>query len=546
MPGSKERILVVENDPMVADLISRQALTPLGYEVKVVADGNSALQATKDFAPDVVIANLNLPGLSGKDLMVALNSQVITFPVIMIAPGGKEKDVIQAFRLGASDYIGSPVREAELVSAVERALEQVRARQERHRLAMELQRTNKQLGKRVKELTTMFGIGKAVTSITSQDKLYEAIVEGALNITESDIGWLLIKDEVKDEFILTAHLNLPKSIAANMNNTWDDGLSSFVAKSGETFSIHGEALERFPVSAMGKSALVAPVNVNKQTIAVLTVMRKKDLEFKKSDVAMLEAVSDYASISMVNARLFQALDERAAILESAVESANENETAKNEIIQYIGQQLRTPLAAAQNSLDTYISDAGNKVNKKQLDMMKQTQSKIERAVEIVDAMEMLESLSVPKDLKDVNLNDLANQAVGFLEESAGEAGIKFKVIVPSQPQYVYVDADQIQLVFAALLSNAIKFSPAGGDVVIEVHPENSQLQVSIQDHGVGISKRDAERIFERFVQLNGAGSGLGIGLTMARAIVNAHGGKVWMESKIDAGSTFHFTLQSAG
>ncbi|MCH7664156.1 MAG: response regulator, partial [Chloroflexi bacterium] len=205
MPGPKERILVVENDPMVADLISRQVLAPLGYEVKIVADGSSALQAATDFAPDVVIANLNLPGLSGKDLMVGFSSQVITFPVIMIASVGKEKDVIQAFRLGASDYIGSPVREAELLSAVERALEQVRARQERRRLAVELQRANKQLGKRVKELTTIFGIGKAVTSITSQDKLYEAILEGALNITESEIGWLLIQDEVKGEFILTAH-----------------------------------------------------------------------------------------------------------------------------------------------------------------------------------------------------------------------------------------------------------------------------------------------------------------------------------------------------
>ncbi|MEK6255893.1 MAG: response regulator, partial [Chloroflexota bacterium] len=164
MPKPKERILVVENDPMVADLIARQALTPQGFEVKIVKDGGSALKQISAFKPDVVIANLELPGLSGKDLMVGLSSSEINIPVIMIAPKGKEKDVIQAFRLGASDYISSPVREAEVVSAVERAVQQVRARHERQQLSKQLQLTNKELEKRINELTTIFGIGKAVTS----------------------------------------------------------------------------------------------------------------------------------------------------------------------------------------------------------------------------------------------------------------------------------------------------------------------------------------------------------------------------------------------
>lgn len=395
MPVPKERILVVESDPIVADLIARQVLTPIGYEVKVVNDGGSALQEAIDFAPDVVIANLELPGLSGKDLMVGLSSQILTFPVIMIAPQGKEQDVIQAFRLGASDYIGSPVREAEVVSAVERALEQVRARMERRRLSMELHRSNKQLQKRVKELTTIFSIGKAVTSITSQDKLFEAILEGALNITESDIGWLLFQNEESGDYILRAHLNLPKSLAANMNKSWDDGLSSLVARSGETFSIHGDALERFPVSAMGKSALVAPVNVNKQTIAVLAVMRKKDIEYRAGDQAMLEAVSDYASISMINARLFQALDERAAYLQSAVENAKQKEFEKDEIIQHIAQELHAPLSSIQKGLATYISSQEGDFNEKQLEMLQDIQNEADHAIEVVEAITILDAHSQP-------------------------------------------------------------------------------------------------------------------------------------------------------
>src|SRR5512140_1578543 len=103
MSNSKDRILVVENDPVISDLIARQALQSLGYSVQTVEDATSAIPQTLQFSPDVLIVDLNLPGLSGKDFLVALGSQGISSPVIVIAPKGSEADIIQAFRLGASD-----------------------------------------------------------------------------------------------------------------------------------------------------------------------------------------------------------------------------------------------------------------------------------------------------------------------------------------------------------------------------------------------------------------------------------------------------------
>ncbi len=121
-----ERILLVENDPDISDLIARQALKPLGYQVDVVADAGSAIKKALQTPPDLVIANLNLPGLSGKDLLVALSSQGVHTPLMIIAEKGQEQDVIQAFRLGAADILLWPARDAEVVSAVERVLTQVR------------------------------------------------------------------------------------------------------------------------------------------------------------------------------------------------------------------------------------------------------------------------------------------------------------------------------------------------------------------------------------------------------------------------------------
>jgi DNA-binding response OmpR family regulator len=177
MKTPRERVLLVENDPDVSDLISRQTLQAIGYRVEVAREATTAIREAARFCPDVIIADLNLPGLSGKDLLVALNSQGVEVPVIILAQKGTEADLVQAFRLGASDYLLLPAREAEVVSAVERVLKQVRARQERESLAKQLKQTNDELHRRVRELTTIFAIGKAFTSVTDQQTLFEKIVE---------------------------------------------------------------------------------------------------------------------------------------------------------------------------------------------------------------------------------------------------------------------------------------------------------------------------------------------------------------------------------
>ena len=191
MKTSRERILLVESDPEISDLISRQTLQALGYQVKVVRSAETAIQEVTHFAPDVIITNLNLPDLSGKDLIIALTSKAIDAPVIVVAQKGKEENLVQALRLGATDYLLSPMREAEIVSAVERVFKQVRSRRERETLARHLKQTNDELQKRVRELTTIFSIGKAVTSVTNQRELFGKIVDGAVFITEADSGWLL-------------------------------------------------------------------------------------------------------------------------------------------------------------------------------------------------------------------------------------------------------------------------------------------------------------------------------------------------------------------
>jgi len=312
------RILVVDEDTEVLDLLANQVLIPLGYEVETESEGSRAIERALSYIPDLIIASLTIPGLSGKDLIVALRSQGVNVPVLVTANKGKEADAIQAFRLGALDYLVKPLRETEVVSALERALNELRLRNERQELADQLNESNRLLERRVRELTTLYGIGKVVTSTTDQNKLFSKLMDGSIYVSEADMGWMLLQDETSNQLILRAQQNLPAPFSNRMHKPWFDDITSLVMLSGQALSIHGEGLANYELAQFCSAVLIAPTKVRDQPIGVLCVAREEPMPFSERDQAMLEAVADYASISLVNARLFKALEARAKRLQDVV------------------------------------------------------------------------------------------------------------------------------------------------------------------------------------------------------------------------------------
>ena len=386
MKNSNERILLVESDPETSDLIARQTLQSMGYQVRVARTAAIAIQETARFSPDIIIANINLPDLSGKDLLVALTSQGFDTPVIILAQKGMETDIIQAFRVGATDFLLMPIREAEIVSAAERALKLVRSRRERENLAKQLKHTNDELKQRVRELTTIFAIGKAVTSITSMRELFDKIIEGAVYITGADSGWFLMREDTGKLFKLVAQRNLPESILEKINQPWDDGLSTLVALSGESLTVHGEPMERFKIAQLGKSAMVVPVKLRKQVVGLLVVLRKTPLPFSPGKKNLLEAVADYSSISLVNARLFRALENRARSLQNAVLYAQSADKEKMEILSNLQDETKPQIKEAKKALDSLLSGEFSDLNAEQKGLL---HSSIDNLQRIIDSLESI-------------------------------------------------------------------------------------------------------------------------------------------------------------
>jgi DNA-binding response OmpR family regulator len=368
-----ERILVIESDPDVSDLIARQALKPYGYQVSVAADSSNAIRQAIQLQPDVIIVNLGMPGLSGKDILVALSAQGISIPMIVLAETGMEPDVIHAFRLGASDYLMLPVREAEVISCVERALKQVREVRAREKLDAQIKLTNAELQRRVRELSTIFAVGRAVISITDQRVLFEKIVEAITTVTEADLGWLTLKDEKSRTFILASHRKLPEAWAKKMGQPLDDGLGTLVAMSAETLDIHGQAMEKFKISVLGKAAMVVPVKARNEAIGLLTVVRKADRPFGESEHTLANAIADYASISMVNAHLFRALAQNA-------ETAQALAKGKNDQLQSLRQEIQNNLTTVLYPLDLMLGEKMGSLTVEQKQALGSMQTSIKKLV----------------------------------------------------------------------------------------------------------------------------------------------------------------------
>jgi signal transduction histidine kinase len=137
-------------------------------------------------------------------------------------------------------------------------------------------------------------------------------------------------------------------------------------------------------------------------------------------------------------------------------------------------------------------------------------------------------------------------AVTSLEHLAREAGIRVEVKTPDEPIRIVADEGRVHQVVVNLLSNAFKFSPRGGTVRVLMRPDKGGVRVGVRDEGCGIAASDQPRLFTKFTQLDTGttrrASGAGLGLVISRAIVEAHGGRIWATSRLGEGSTFTFWL----
>ncbi len=220
---------------------------------------------------------------------------------------------------------------------------------------------------------------------------------------------------------------------------------------------------------------------------------------------------------------------------------------KDEFVAVVSHELRTPLTSIRGALGLLSSGHLGTLPEKGRQMLKIANSNADRLVHLINDildLERIDSEQVELDLRPCDMNGFLHQCTDMMKPMAERA--KVQVQIESEAIPFLADLDRLQRVLANLLSNAIKFSPPESTMTVAAGGRDHTIWIDVRDQGRGIPPEHLERIFERFHQVDKSDSrdkgGTGLGLPICRKIVEQHGGRIWAESEIGSGSTFHIVL----
>jgi signal transduction histidine kinase len=232
-------------------------------------------------------------------------------------------------------------------------------------------------------------------------------------------------------------------------------------------------------------------------------------------------------------------------MSSQVESL---ERLRRDLVANVSHELKTPISALRAHLENLL-DGVEEPDPETLQVMLAQSERLGRLVDQLLELSRLESGDVPLDRGSVELVPLVAEVLSEIEVARPERGVRVADAVPKDIPPVFADRERVHQVLFNLLDNAVRFTPEGGRVTISASRHNGSVDVAVADTGPGIAPEDLPRVFERFYRVDESRSrddgGTGIGLAIARSVVEAHGGRIWAESDPGRGTTFTFELPAA-
>jgi signal transduction histidine kinase len=292
------------------------------------------------------------------------------------------------------------------------------------------------------------------------------------------------------------------------------------------------------------NTMILGLFVSRSFTKPLKELHKVTQELEKGNFAARVAITTHDEL----AQLSDTFNRSVLALSKMEEERTQLDKAKSEFLSITSHELRTPITPLKVQLQMFQQEYFGPLTQKQKESLEVILRNAERLNKIIeDFLEVsrIEAARLKFAFRETNLQDTIMETVELMEGFAKEKQIALKTQIGEIP-IISVDPDRVSQVLRNLVHNAIKFSPQNG--IIEIHAERQKNHVlfSVKDQGVGLSNEDQIRVFEPFYQVEDSLSrkygGTGLGLTICRGIIEAQKGKIWVESKPGAGSTFYFTV----
>ena len=419
-------------------------------------------------------------------------------------------------------------------------LVEIRDRERRLR-QQELLRLQSRLSNAYQRMQTLYDVTRTVSSTLDLGEVLNLIAQNAAETMRVKACTIRQLDESREIVDIVAAYGLSERYLPKAPMDVRESPTVYRTLSGQptiVSSVSQDDRFQYPAEARAEginSMLCVPLFIKGKAEGLICVYSVEADHFSGSDAEFLSALAHSVGTAIENARAYQALEQA--------------DRAKSDFVRMVTHELRSPLSAVQSMLRIMEQGYVGSMTSKQQDLVQRSQRRLSFLLALVkDLLELaagkMEQLRGER--KEVVLNAVITRVTELMQISAEEKGLAFKVEVAEEPLVLLGVEDGLERAFMNLVSNAVKYTPAGGSVAVRVWTEDDQIKAEVADTGIGIPEEALPRIFDEFYRAKNAKAvameGTGLGLAIAQDVVRRHGGQISLESVVGEGSTFYVTL----
>jgi signal transduction histidine kinase len=420
------------------------------------------------------------------------------------------------------------------------------------RLFTELRERTTELGRSVGELKALGEVGQAVSSTLDLETVLSTIVTRATELTGMDGGSIYEFEEARESFHLHTTFRLHEELVEVLRVSpirKGDGALGQMAVTREPVQVPEVEDERAYKSRLRgllirhgcRSLLAVPLLREDHLLGGLVVYRNRPGEFGQQVIDLMRTFATQSALAIQNARLYREIEEKGRQLQLASQH-------KSEFLANMSHELRTPLNAVIGFSEVLAEQLFGEINAKQAEYVNDILESGRHLLLLINDILDLSKIEAGRMGLEPEVFDLAgaiDNALTLVRERAHKRGIALASAVDPKVGAIRADQRKVKQVLLNLLSNALKFTSEGGRVDVRAVAHGGMAEISVSDTGVGIAPEDLEAVFEEFRQVGSVSKkieGTGLGLAISRKFVELHGGTIRVESAVDKGSTFTFTL----
>jgi signal transduction histidine kinase len=390
----------------------------------------------------------------------------------------------------------------------------------------------------------MVEISRVLNSKSDISDLLTYIIREAASLTESEAASILLLDRQTRQLRFKAASQMEPEMV-DMPVPLDNSIAGAIITNNRPLIIDdvGKDPRWNPdvsqaIAFRTRSILGVPMHDMERPMGVLEALNKQEGSFTYEDVETLAILADLAGVAVERARLIEELRQ-------ANTELNELDQTKSSFIALASHELRTPLSVILGYV-SFLRDDATSETAEQLDYVMTAAVRLRSLIQDMLNFQYTAAGENKLHLKQVDCVEMLREIVDSRDETALAKQQSITIKLPPAIIPVFVDKGMIEVVINNLLSNAIKFTPQGGHIEIVLNKQTDEVWITVSDDGIGVPSDKLERIFTRFYQVEDHMrrhyEGMGLGLAIAKELIELHHGRIWVENKQPTGSKFFVAL----